>query len=406
MGKKFFHGVGYFFCALLIILCIIMIFAIAAFGSEKTVDAFGYNIYIVEADGFKSAPKGSAVLVRKCGILELERGNLVLWRNNDEQPALGYIHEITLSDGVYSLRLNENGKDHIVAESQIIGHAEFSSSFLGQVILFMKTPFGVFCIAVLPCIALILYDIIRACAKKHQSELEVEPQFKNTSERVFVEQQRGVQSTTIGVNSDGRAAYGRKKAIDTSAADQILFELASRQQKKTQATAAQPKKINPGTISSDHTRSMKPEPTAEPKDYPKSPRTAAMGAYSKISENTPNANPLISATVKDKTTQLPNLPKRNSNDAFFSQTSAATGRQKRAAPQIGKSAGESESERAGESANKSAPRAVSGRKSSQILASKSIDDLISDDDDFHDRPHISKNIVDDILADIKKNDKN
>lgn len=378
-----------------------MIFAIAAFDSQKTVDAFGYNIYIVEVDGFESAPRGSAVLVRKCGILELERGNLVLWKNNDDRPALGYIYEITLSDGVYSLMLSENSKEYIVAESQIIGHAEFSSSFFGQVILFIKTPFGVFCIAVLPCIALILYDIIRACAKKNQSELEVEPQFKNASERVSIEQQRGVQNTTIGVNSDGRAAYGRKKAIDASAADQILFELASHRQKETQS-----KKTNPRTISPDYARPVKSEPTAEPKDYPNPPRTAAMGAYSKVSENTPNANPLITTPVKDKTTQLPNIPKRNSNDAFFSQTSIATGRQKRSAPQIGKSAGESESERTGESANKSTPRAVSGRKSSQILASKNIDDLISDDDDFRDKSRISKNIVDDILADIKKNDKN
>lgn len=405
MSKKIFRGLGYFFCALLIILCIIMIFAAAAFGSQKTVDAFGYNIYIVDVDGFEFAPKGSAVLVRKCGVLELERGNLVLWENNDEQPALGYIREITLSDGVYSLNLNENDKDHIVSESQIIGHAEFSSVFLGRTLLFIKTPFGVFCIAVLPCVALILYDIIRAFAKKYQPEQDVEPQFKNVSERTSIEQQRRVQNSTIGVNDDGKAAYGRKKPIDTTAADQILFELAARQQKKTQVSAVQPKKSNPGTIPSNYSRPVKPESTAEPKDYPKSPKPAAMGAYSKISENTKNPNPLITPPVKDKTTELPDVAKRNSSDAFFSQTSAAAGRQKRAAPQIGKSTGESESERAGDT-KKPAPRAVSGRKSSQILASKSIDDLISDDDDYPNKSRISKDIVDDILADIKKSDRN
>lgn len=402
MSKKIFRGLGYIFCALLIVLCIIMIFATAAFGSQKVVDAFGYNIYIVEADGFESAPKDSAVLVRKCGVLELERGNLILWEKNDEQLSLGYVREITLSDGVYSLYLDESGRDHIVAESQIIGHAEFSSAFLGRAILFIKTPFGVFCVAVLPCIALIFYDIIRAFAKKHQSEPEVEPQFKNTLERASIEQQRKVQSNTIGVNGDGKAAYGRQKHIDTAAADQILFELAARQQKKAQAAAIQPKKTNPGTIPVDYAKPAKPKPTAEPKDYPKPPKTAAVGAYSKVSENTQSNIPLITTPVKDKTTELPNIPKRDPGDAFFSQA-PATNRQKLAVPQIGKSAGESKPEKVSDNALRSVPKATSGRKSSQILASKRIDDLISDDDDYRDKPRTNKDIVDDILADINKN---
>lgn len=405
MGKKIFRGLGYFFCALLIILCIIMIFTTAAFGSQKTVDVFGYNIYIVDTDGFESAPKGSAVLVRKCGALELGEGNLVLWRNNDEQPSLGYIREITLSDGVYSLTLDENGKEHIAAESQIIGHAELASSFLGQIILFIKAPIGVFCVAVLPCIALILFDIIRAGAK-NRPEAEVEPQFKNVVERAAIEQQNKTLNKTIGVNSDGKASYNRQKVSNTSAADQVLFELAARRQKKLQAE--QTSKPNPGVLPRQENvksaKPVRPESTAEPKDYPKSPKPAAIGAYSKMPENL--KSPLVTAPVKDKTAELPTIPKRDSSDAFFTQTTAPTGRQKRSAPQIGKTSGESDSEKSGNEIKKSVPRAVSSRKSSQILASKSIDDLISDDDDYHDKARISSNVVDNILADIEKNYKN
>lgn len=404
MGKKIFRGVGYFFCALLIILCIIMIIATAAFGSQKTVDVFGYNIYIVDIDGFESAPKGSAVLVRKCGALELEQGNLVLWRNNDEQPALGYIREIILSDGVYSFALDENGEEHTAVESQIIGHAEFASSFLGQAILFIKAPIGVFCIAVLPCIVLILFDIIRA-GVKNKPEPEVEPQFKNVVERASIEQQNRVRNKTIEVNSDGKASYNRQKVPDTSAADQVLFELAARRQKKSQAEQAS--KPNSGVLPRENAkfaRPVRPEPTAEPKDYPKSPKPATTGAYSKVSENL--KSPLVTSPIKDKTAELPIIPKRDSGDAFFAQTSVATGKQKRSAPQIGKTVGESNSEKSGEGSRKSVPRAVSGRKSSQILASKNIDDLISDDDDYHDKSQISNNVVDDILAGIEKSNKN
>lgn len=372
-----------------------MILATAAFGSQKTVEAFGYNIYIVETEGVESAPKGCAVMVRKCRIQDLKKDNLILWEN-DEQPALGYIREIMLSDGVYSLKLNENSREHIILESQIIGHAEFSSAFLGQVISFIKTPFGVFCIAVLPCITLILYDIIRAFAKNNQSEPEVEPQFKNTG--IPVKHQQSVQNSTIGVNDDGKASLNRSKTADAAAANRILFELESRQQKKS----VQSKKTNSGTILSDFARPEKTKSSAVPKDYPKSPKTTVIGAYSKISQNTENSDSRIATPAKDRTTELASISKRSSSEAFFAQTSA-TGRQNRSAPQIGKPAGESKSETASESINKSASKAVSGRKSSQILASKSIDDLISDDD-YRDKPRTSKDIVDDILADIKKND--
>lgn len=398
MGKKILRGLGYFFCAILIILCIVMILATAAFGSRKTVEVFGYNIYIVETDIFESAPQGSAVLVRKCEIQELQKGNLILWEN-DEQPSLGYIREITLSDGVYSLMLNENGKEYNVAESQIIGHAELSSMFLGQVVVFIRTPMGVFCIAVLPCIVLILFDIIRACAKNDESELEVEPQFKNTP--LPNEQPKNVQSGTLGVNSDGKAALNRNKTVDPAVANQILFELASRQQKKN--VTNQQAKINPGAIPSDYAKPSKSKPVAEPKDYPKSPKPAAIGAYSKSVENTSKSSPLITSPVKDRTTEISSSLKRDSGEAFFTQTSAV-GRQNRSAPQIGKPAGESKSETTSDNALKSVPKAASGRKSSQILASKRIDDLISDDDDYRDKPRINKDIVDDILADINKND--
>lgn len=47
------------------ILCILLIIASSMFGAKKTVDIFGSNIYLVETDDIQSAPKGSAVLVKK-----------------------------------------------------------------------------------------------------------------------------------------------------------------------------------------------------------------------------------------------------------------------------------------------------------------------------------------------------
>lgn len=102
MKKKFFRVFGYVLCAILMILCILLIIASSMFGAKKTVDIFGSNIYLVETDDIQSAPKGSAVLVKKSTAASLEEGKLVLYLKADanDAPTLGYVKELSARDGV------------------------------------------------------------------------------------------------------------------------------------------------------------------------------------------------------------------------------------------------------------------------------------------------------------------
>lgn len=416
-------------------LCIVLIISAAAFDSRNSVDVFGFNIYIVQKDNIEGIYKGSAVIVKRCSAGELAENNMLLYMNGDT-PDLGYIKSISNND--YGLLMNVQSGEMMyeVPEANIVGLAEYNSKLLGTIIGFIKTPMGVFCIAVLPCLALILYDILKAIAAKRPIP-EVEPQIKNVSlesERV----NKSASSPKLSVNSEGKASYARVKPKNNAqGADKVLFNYSAKQHSDN-ATVSALKSVNRGVMVKD--------------DTPKTPVAAALGSYAQNSEKSsndsffkdipskrtseaffkidskaaePNAEPLplfpkkteddafaskspepFRKTVKspettsdslllrdmlnkrddtkNKTAERPLIGRQRSN-AFFAQTSEPS-----VPPQISIS-GKSE-----------AARQIAGRRSSQILASKRMEDLINDEDDERDRAGTSDSYIDDILSGLDK----
>lgn len=394
LRKKILRVVGYIFCALLIVLCILLVISAAAFGSRNTVSVFGYNIYMVQTDGLEGAPKGSAVIVEKTTAFELSEGKLVLYSKDDDGKdcALGYVRNIYVVDGTYYMTLSDNTSTLEVPETRLVGLADYASVPFGKTVDFIKTPFGVFCVAVLPCIALILYDIIRAAAKS-LPDPEVEPQLKNRPD------EERKSPVNISVKSDGKAAYSRA-AADKSAseANGVLFSYSGKQQKNERPIIPL---TNRNSESSKPAETPKSRPVTIAQKEPKTPETVGIGRYLQNSENSES---------KSKTAELPELSKKDTSDAFFAQTSSTsvgdvlnsenrvrTGGQ---APQIGRQI-RRESDDDGVK-TLSRPAKTAGKRSSQILASKRVEDLIDDDEDIRDKNRISDNVVDDILAGLKK----
>ncbi len=410
--KKFFRVIGYFFCALLLILCIILVIAAAAFGPRNTVKIFGFNLYIVQADGFERAPKGSAVIVKKATAFELDAGKLILYEKAEDpsECALGYVTEKTINDGTYYLKVSDNTETVDVPESRLVGSADYSSVVVGSVISFIKTPFGIFCMAVMPCLALILYDIIRTAASR-MPDPEVEPQLKNHSEEV-------VTQKNISVNSDGKAAYSRSaKDKNSSAANDVLFNYSpktAKQQKPADRpiiplTDKSTDTVKPMDISQNSVK-KRVNPAAINRSEPTTPENVGIGRYVQNSKRD-----TVSDDPASKTAELPNIAKetvkRDSRDAFFTQTSSPSAAvrpddpqslppRKGQAPQIGRQIPKRVSGNEDEPVVKR--QKTTGKRSTQILASKRVDDLISDDDDVRDKNRIKDDIVDDILSGIRK----
>ena len=427
LGKKILRVFGYIVCVVLMLLCILLIIAALVFGSRETVDVFGFNIYMVQTDTVPTAPKDSAVIVRKCSAFELDEGNLALYTKDDESktPALGYVRNIEVADGKYFVTAFADDTETMFSDSEFIGRAEYSSLALGKTIAFIRTPWGVLCLAVLPCIVLIIYDILRAVAAKMPPP-EVVPQVKN-GDGGFEDESGQLLSAArttgsrLSVNGDGKATLSRKQgtAQQGTAAD-VLFSYAARQKKSEErpiipltdkkSDAPKPNIKLPERPSSGYTSIINindnPAPKPAPAAEPKTPNNVAVGRYA---QNTPDTKPAKEPREKvgGKTAELPDIPaKRDAGDAFFVQTNTPSFSEETLkrfsssaapAPQLGAK----REERADIAPGRTARTAR--KRSTQIIASKGMDELFADDDDNRSRRRTSGgSVVNDILAEAEK----
>ncbi len=422
-GKKILRVFGYIVCILLMLLCVLLIIAALVFGSRETVNVFGFNIYMVQNDAVPTAPKDSAVIVRKCSAFELDEGNLALYTKDDENktPALGYVRNIEMAEGTYFVTAFANDTETRFSDSALIGRAEYSSVAFGKTLAFIRTPWGVLCIAVIPCIVLIIYDILRAFAAKAPLP-EVVPQVKNGNGTAYDDENGRILNAArttgskLSVNDDGKATLSRKSGtVQPGSAADILFSYAAKQKKneKHPIIPLTDKKANiPGSsiklpekpssgytsiININENTAPKPAPAAEPK----TPDSVALGRYA---QNTPELQRNDDSHIKlsGKTAELPDIPKKDSGDAFFAQTNTPSFSEETlkrysspaSAPQIGAKRERRDGIAPGRTAR------TARKRSTQIIASKGMDELFSDDDDTRDRHRRASgnSVVDDILA--------
>ncbi len=405
MGKKIARGIGSAICVILFLLCAVMLVFSFVFGAEGIVGIFGYNVFICESSYYESVPQGSAVIVESCEPYELENGNLVLYYQKQEDalldaekhPVMGYAGEVSTVDGLYYISVSGEGGEASVAENDLVGRCHWASKPLGSIIDFVQTPLGVCLMAVLPCLAFVIFELTRRYDELQVPE--VQPVVKNPSENK--------PSPRFGVNSEGKATYSRygrasTQSTDSKRADSVLFSLNSDKSAKRDVfggsarPAAKPKTSSRTEAEKPAVAAAKPAtkvivPPQEPKPAVKGGTPASVAAKRYID----NA---VNEPVADRTSEIAKIEPKKKSDAFFAQSTA---------PQIGKrnlstTGGTQRDSRAVidlEETLASSRKGTSGKRSADILASRSRRDLMSDDsaNDAIDR---SRYDVDDILAGI------
>ncbi len=395
MGKKIARGFGVAVCVLLFVLCVFMVIVSAVFGADGLVDAFGYNLYLCEESAYEGVTSGSAVVVEECEPYDLTVGTLILYRTGEGDEAvhtLGYTETVTHKDGVYSLTVSDRNNEKIlISEGDFIGRAGWSSPALGKLVSFSTSPWGIIVMAVLPCLALIIFSVIKGIADD-QPLPEVVPQVKNA------EREEPKPSTGLSVKSDGNAEYSRSannKAAKT--ADSVLFTYG------TKKSPAAMKPEAPAVRTAAQKPATKPA-TEKPADSGGVPSSVAARKYIDNATAAKSAKPVekpASSRVSDSTAEIPQLPKKPKNDAFFTQSSA---------PQIGRQRPSAQTravidlEDALATANDKRengrkPSDATSRRSADILAAKRRDELMAEDDDTRDKNRYD---VDDILAGLDR----
>lgn len=420
MKKIFLKVLGYTFCVILIVICIMLIVAASMFGASKTVDIFGFNIYLVDNDYIPTAPKGSAVLVKKGKASELEEGKLVLYLkpDADDEPTLGYVKDISARDGVHYVTVSYHDQPYEFPEGKLVGRADYSSTFWGGVIGFIKTPMGVMVLAVLPCAALILFDLARVVSA-NRPEPEVVPRVKNADEETH-------SDIKLSVDREGKALYSKDRSLKPLPKDSdVLFNYSGKQSGTKKDVPRNARPIIPltdrdtstaprdktGTLfdvkippDDDETALAEPQKSRSTEVLPDSKELA--NAASRFSQNYRRLPPegASAKTASNEANAETSAPaKKQSRDAFFAQSLVG----KQNAPQIGRSTAPRHAAGDTDEPAVSHPRTekTAGKRSTQILASKSLDDIFSDDDDRAYSRSMNDKAVDDILAGINRSER-
>ncbi len=159
------RAVGVVIGVLLIVLAVFLAVTsmLFSFGSSAAPDIFGYNIYIVQDNDFYQLKAGTAAIAQKVWPDEINNGELIIYNRFENGGAqLAKVNSSTLKEGVMSFDVEtQSGENITISQSQLVARVNYCSDFFGAVIGFAMSPFGVMAIAILPCIAIVAFEIVK-----------------------------------------------------------------------------------------------------------------------------------------------------------------------------------------------------------------------------------------------------
>jgi hypothetical protein len=175
LKNKAFQTILAIICGLFFILAIFLGVTAAVYaGGDGAPNIFGSNVYLVKTDAFGFLHSGTAIVASKVPNSEIQPTNIVIFTLENGKPALAQVITSNLYDGVYSFNvLTENNAEITLSQSQVVAKGMSYSDFLGGLISFATSPFGMLMVAIVPSIIMIILEIIKFAGKiMPQPEIE------------------------------------------------------------------------------------------------------------------------------------------------------------------------------------------------------------------------------------------
>ena len=165
-------------CALLIISMLCCYFLFSKTGSAPNI--FGKMIYVTEATNMEpNIPAGSAVFASSDNLSFLKTGDVVLFRtagaDNEQITGVLRIQGVETDDAgkvYYTLRGDANAPTETIKlpKENILGQCKTYDEVLGAVISFATSTMGLLTVVIIPCVLLIVFQIIRIVRIKSDYE--------------------------------------------------------------------------------------------------------------------------------------------------------------------------------------------------------------------------------------------
>ena len=162
MARKFFTVLG---VILLIPAIILAVGAVVLRFTANTPDKqiFGYSISLMPDVAFYEITENSLLLAEKKDTASLNPGDLILYINEHNTISPGRV--TNTADNTLFLSDRE-GNSFTVGTDKYVGRIRYYSPIGSIIVGFIMSPLGVLVIALLPCLAMLFFDIARNSAAK------------------------------------------------------------------------------------------------------------------------------------------------------------------------------------------------------------------------------------------------
>lgn len=164
---------------ILLLAAVFLLITSIIFSGENAPKIFSHHIYLVETDAFSLVKKGSALITEQAETENIAPGNIIIFSDDTDEARIGEVREAKLEDGVYTFIVrNDLEEDMTIGQSHILGKGIYYSEIIGWLISFALSPLGVCFIAVLPCAAFIVLEIIASLKRSNQ-----QPEFETVKKQ-------------------------------------------------------------------------------------------------------------------------------------------------------------------------------------------------------------------------------
>lgn len=152
LGKKILSLMFY-----VIIIFLILYIMVSLFLPKQTVNIFGFKPYVVITNSMEpELMKDDLIFVKSPNYEELTKGDIItfygdLYLDGEIDIVTHYINSITEVDGVRYYRTNGYQlpvDNWVLNDEDILGSYLFKIPFLGNIVNFVKSPFGIAAVAV------------------------------------------------------------------------------------------------------------------------------------------------------------------------------------------------------------------------------------------------------------------
>ncbi len=208
--QKVLTVVGVTLCVLFsfLLICNMVIIVKGSVSPEKPPSVFGVTPMVVlsgsmSGDAEDHIEVGDLVFINKADPDELKAGDIIAFMDGKTTVTHRIIRVETVSDGdvqwITKGDANNAEDSRPVTEDNLVGIFSFRIAKLGDVAMFLQQPVGMLIVIGLPCLAFIIYDIIRrqrSASKQSEKTSEMEAELERLRKLV------GAQKTAAEAESE------------------------------------------------------------------------------------------------------------------------------------------------------------------------------------------------------------